>query len=408
MGLDDDLLDTPGYDPPVPGDPPPAPAPPPTTRWARRHEHRRGRPVDRYIRLDPPCQHARHYTGHAEPGTWLNSWPSTAARGARLLRQPGAMAAGTWPVPSRRPDLNGRSDAQAVPRSAPTVPPAAAVTTDVTPRRQRLAARTAAPADPAVPLPRLPAPPPAEQGRRAGERFLATREGWPADRLAAALEYVTGPYRQNGPRNQASAREMAAFTATVTAGIQAQRATGRAQPALIAQQKGTTAVSTPISQPGPAPEHTTDREKGAATARLIVTRQIEAGHTAEQIADRWEAALAGHDPQTATPEQQAWHDAARDEAHQLIQDWRDMQRGEAEQAQAARDEWQAAQDAGDRRANAARDAGEQLAAEPWRISEPEPNDMETARPEPEGPRYPSEEREPEAGPGPEHELEAAG
>ena len=73
-------------------------------------------------------------------------------------------------------------------------------------------------------------------------------------------------------------------------------------------------MSTPTPQPGPAPGHTTEREKGAATARLIVTRQIEAGHSAEQIADRWEAALAGHDPQTATPEQQAWHDAARDEA----------------------------------------------------------------------------------------------
>ena len=209
---------------------------------------------------------------------------------------------------------------------------------------------------------------------------------------------------------------MAAFTATVTAGIQAQRATGRAQPAPTAQQKGTAAVSTPTPRPGPAPGHTAEREKGAATARLIVTRQIEAGHSAEQIADRWEAALAGHDPQTATPEQQAWHDGARDEARQLIQDWRDMQRGEAEQAQAARDERQAAHDAGDRRASAARDAGEQLAAEPWRISERELNDMETARPEPEpepspepeGPWYLSEEREPEAGSGPEHELEAAG
>jgi hypothetical protein len=207
---------------------------------------------------------------------------------------------------------------------------------------------------------------------------------------------------------------MAAFTATVTAGIQAQRATERAQPAPIAQQKGTDAVSTPTQRPGPAPGHTAEREKGAATARLIVTRQIEAGHSAEQIADRWEAALAGHDPQTATPEQQAWHDAARDEARQLIQDWRDMQRGEAEQAQATRDERQAAHDAGDRRASAARDAGEQLAVEPWRISERELNDVETARPEPEpspepeGPWYLSEEREPEAGPGPEHELEAAG
>jgi hypothetical protein len=367
------------------------------------------------LHLDPPYRHARHYTGHADPGHLAERLAEHGtARGARLL-QVQREAGGSWhlarTLPGGRDLERAIKDAQAVPRYCPDCTPVPRQSPpDVTPRRQRLAARTAAPADAAVPLPRLPAPPPAEQGRRAGERFLATREGWPADRLAAALAYVTGPYRQNGPRNQASAREMAAFTATVTAGIQAQRATERAQPAPTAQQKGTAAVSTPTPQPGPAPEHTTDREKGAATARLIVTRQIEAGHSAEQIADRWEAALAGHDPQTATPEQQAWHDAARDEAHQLIQDWRDMQRGEAEQAQAARDERQAAHDAADRRANAARDAGEQLAAEPWRISEPEPNDMETARPElePERPWYPSEEREPEAGPGPEHELEAAG
>ena len=371
------------------------------------------------LHLDPPYRHARHYTGHAEPGHLAERLAEHGtARGARLL-QVQREAGGSWhlarTLPGGRDLERAIKDAQAVPRYCPDCTPTPRQSPpDVTPRRQRLAARAAAPADPAVPLPRLPAPPPAEQGRRAGERFLATREGWPADRLAAALEYVTGPYRQNGPRNQASAREMAAFTATVTAGIQAQRATERAQPAPTAQQKGTEAVSTPTPQPGPAPGHTTEREKGAATARLIVTRQIEAGHSAEQIADRWEAALAGHDPQTATPEQQAWHDAARDEARQLIQDWRDMQRGEAEQAQAARDERQAAHDAGDRRASAARDAGEQLAAEPWRISEPEPNDMETARPEPEpspepeGPWYPSEEREPGAGPGPEHELEAAG
>jgi hypothetical protein len=89
-----------------------------------------------------------------------------------------------------------------------------------------------------------------------------------------------------------------------------------------------------------------------------------------------------------------------------------MQRGEAEQAQATRDERQAAHDAGDRRASAARDAGEQLAAEPWQISQRELDDMKAASPEPEpspepeDPRSLSEEREPELGP--EHELEAAG
>ena len=114
-------------------------------------------------------------------------------------------------------------------------------------------------AAPDVPLPRLPAPPPTEQGRQAGERFLATRQGWSADRLAAALAYVTGPYRQHGRHTEAAAQEMAAFTATVTAAIEAQQATERAQAAPTeaapgergAQQKGTQAVNTNTAQAGP-------------------------------------------------------------------------------------------------------------------------------------------------------------
>jgi hypothetical protein len=220
--------------------------------------------------------------------------------------------------------------------------------------------RSAGPA-PDVPLPRRPAPPPAEQGRTAGERFLATREGWTADRIAAALAYVTGPWREHGRHTEAAAQEMAAFTATVTAGIEAQRTAERAQAAPAAQPEEELTVNTPTAETGPPPGAATEREKGAATARLIVLRQIEAGQSAEQIADRWEGALAEHDPATATPGQQAWHDGAREEAAHLIQDWRDVQREEAEQAQAARDARDAAQLAVDRRASAARAAGEALA-----------------------------------------------
>jgi hypothetical protein len=240
---------------------------------------------------------------------------------------------------------------------------------------------------PDVPLPRLPAPPPTEQDRRAGERFLATRQGWSADRLAAALAYVTGPYHEHGRHTQAATQEMAAFTTTVTAGIEAQRATERAQAAPTdaapgkrgAQQKGTEAVSTNTAQTGPPSGPATEREKGTATARLIVLRQIEAGQSADQIADRWEGALAEHDPATATPAQQAWHDGACEEAAQLIQDWRDMQREEAEQAQAARDEREAAQE-----------------PEPWQLTERELDALGA------GAQVPAP-REPE----PEPELEAA-
>ena len=88
---------------------------------------------------------------------------------------------------------------------------------------------------------------------------------------------------------------------------------------------------------GTEPPAPTERDKGAATARLIVHRQIEAGQAAEQIADRWEAALAGHDPPHSHAGAAGMARRRQNEAAQLIQDWRDMQREEAEQAQAARD-----------------------------------------------------------------------
>jgi hypothetical protein len=182
---------------------------------------------------------------------------------------------------------------------------------------------------------------------------------------------------------------MAAFTATVTAGIEAQRQQQRAQAAPAAQpQKGIQEVSTNTSQDrSAAAREPTEQEKGAATARLIVLRQIEAGQSAEQIADRWEGALAEHDPATATPGQQAWHDGARDEAAHLIQDWRDMQREEAEQGQAN----------GDTR-GAAPQASQGVGGWELTAQELEGLDRQGASPEP----------DPDPEPEPEPEMEAAG
>jgi hypothetical protein len=172
---------------------------------------------------------------------------------------------------------------------------------------------------------------------------------------------------------------MAAFTITVTAGMQVQRSTERAQAAPAAQpQEGTQGVSTDTAQDRTREaREPTEREKGAATARLIVLRQIEAGQSADQIADRWEGALAEHDPATASPAQQAWHDSPRDEMAKLIQDWRHMQREEAEQAQAARDEREAVQE-----------------AEPWQLTEHELGGLDVGRKESE--RSPESEPELEA------------
>ena len=353
----------------VPGGPPPAPAsrrPDPLRPGGRRHEAPRRAasgpvflpagpgPGERrlpgswvyLVCLDPPIAHPEPArtpaarTTPGSPGTCRPGRPRTAPPAAPGCWSTSAPGGGTWHIART---LDGRplgrsaaiKDGPDGPRCAPTARPgtgAASPPTSPAPRRaarrsgNAVGTRSAGPA-PDAPLPRLPAPPPAEQGRRAGERFLATREGWPADRLAAALAYVTGPYRQNGPRTpRPPPSEMAAFTATVTAGIQAQRATERAQPAPTAQQKGTAAVSTTQPTDRARARAPTEREKGAATARLIVTRQIEAGHS--RRADR---RPLGSRPGRARPADS--HAGAASLARrrprrgrQLIQDWRDMQR----------------------------------------------------------------------------------
>jgi hypothetical protein len=80
--------------------------------------------------------------------------------------------------------------------------------------------------------------------------------------------------------------------------------------------------------------------KGAHTAHELIVRQVEAGHSADRIAERWDQTLATYDDATATTAEREWHAGAEETARDMIQTWRDMQRAEAEQAQAARDERQ--------------------------------------------------------------------
>lgn len=86
----------------------------------------------------------------------------------------------------------------------------------------------------------------------------------------------------------------------------------------------------------PAPE--TEWMKGAQTAHDLIIRQIEAGQDADTIAAKWDQALASYDDATATHAEREWHAGAEETARDMIQTWRDMQRAEAEQAQAARDQ----------------------------------------------------------------------
>jgi len=89
----------------------------------------------------------------------------------------------------------------------------------------------------------------------------------------------------------------------------------------------------------------TEWMKGARTAHDLITRQVEAGHSADRIAERWDQALATYDDATATPAQREWHAGAEETARDMIQTWRDIQAAEAEQALASHDTAQASQQA---------------------------------------------------------------
>lgn len=90
--------------------------------------------------------------------------------------------------------------------------------------------------------------------------------------------------------------------------------------------------------PGAPPARpATEWMKGAATAHDLITRQIEAGHSPDRIAERWDQALATYDDATATPAQRQWHAGAEETARDMIQTWRDIQAAEAEQALTAQD-----------------------------------------------------------------------
>ena len=94
---------------------------------------------------------------------------------------------------------------------------------------------------------------------------------------------------------------------------------------------------------GPPPVRpATEWMKGAKTAHDLIIRQVEAGYSADRIAEPWDQALATYDDTTATPAEREWHAGAEETARDMIQTWRDIQAAEAEQALASQDTAQAA------------------------------------------------------------------
>jgi len=290
---------------------------------------------------DNPRGQARHYAGSAAYDLMGRLAEHAAGRGARLLavaREQGV----SWHLvrqwPGGRAEERALKDARNGPRVCPEC--AAAAGRQAQERlpavKPRAAERAPMPArDRAAAPPPRPALPPQERGVLSAERFLTEREGQSAEKIAAALDYVTGPYRENGARTGASAREMAAFIETVTAGIEAQRATERAAAPADQRQEGTHEMSTDTAQERQVAEvetrPATEWMKGARTAHELIVRQVEAGHSADRIAERWDEALATYDDTTATPAEREWHAGAEETARDMIQTWRDIQAAEAEQ-----------------------------------------------------------------------------
>jgi hypothetical protein len=76
-----------------------------------------------------------------------------------------------------------------------------------------------------------------------------------------------------------------------------------AAPEAAAQPREGTEMFTGTA-PDPLPVRpATEWTKGAQTAHDLIIRQVEAGHSAEHIAGKWEEALATYDHTTATPKQ---------------------------------------------------------------------------------------------------------
>jgi hypothetical protein len=292
------------------------------------------------LHLDPPYKHARHYTGYAEPGNLRARLAAHAAgTGARLMqvvKEAGGTfrLARTWPGGrARERELKDRHDA---PRLCPicTEHPKPAQDKDI--GRQRPARIPAL----APPQSRPARPPAYERGathaRRAIQQQIAA--GFSADRIAEVQARILSaliPERLR-PEGREEAR---GYRDTAEAMIAAHRQASTPQPGspvVETQPKKGPPMSTDLTVP-PCEvfaEPATEWMKGARTAHNLIVRQVEAGYSADRIAERWDQALAAYDDTTATPAEREWHAGAEETARDMIQTWRDIQRAEAEQRHA--------------------------------------------------------------------------
>lgn len=182
------------------------------------------------------------------------------------------------------------------------------------------------------------------KARWAVQRQIAA--GFSAAQIAEVQERITGGVIPEWLTAE-SREEARGYQKTAIALIEAHRAAETTQSTTTAraaeyQEEGSAVSAEPDSALESKPA--TQWQKGALTAHQIITAQAAAGYSADRIASKWEGALATYDDATATAEERQWHQGASETAADMIQTLRDMERAEAEQAQADRDQREAAQD----------------------------------------------------------------
>jgi hypothetical protein len=170
----------------------------------------------------------------------------------------------------------------------------------------------------------------AAQARRAVQQQIDA--GYSADRIAEVQGRILGAFIPE--RARAETREEArGYREAAEAMIATHRQATTPQPATTDPKRGTTMNADSPANALPV-RPATEWMKGAKTAHDLVTRQVEAGYSADRIAERWDQALATYDDTTATTAEREWHAGAEETARDMIQTWRDIQTAEAEQRQA--------------------------------------------------------------------------
>ena len=174
------------------------------------------------IHFDSPYRHARHYLGWtADLDARLEA--HRTGRGARLMEVI-TLAGITWQLARTWPGGRARERAIKNRHEAPRLCPLCTARPKPLTMGRSSAVTVITTPSASVPLAAPVTVSPGERGRHMGETFLSQRAGWPADQLAEAFEYVTGPFREIPQHTDAQNEAFRVFSHLVTTQIASLRA----------------------------------------------------------------------------------------------------------------------------------------------------------------------------------------